>query len=287
MHSQIVHNGCLGPIEACLSPGQVGLLTGWGVFTTLRIYAGVPFAFEQHWERMSRDARRLRVQLEFDPEQIRQQLLQLIAANGAREAAARLSFVRNRGGLWSVETGRETDSLLFTADLPPWPSSARLTVSPQARHAASPLASAKMLSWVDNLATLEEVRELGFDETVLLNERSEVTECTGANLFTVRQGRLLTPPLDSGCLPGVTRCIVLEVGSQLGLETREQVLRLDDLRTADEVFLSSTTRELMPVRKVDGSPLPERGPVTARLQTAFQAYVRNYVESHQRVPAQA
>ncbi len=286
MHSRIVHNGVLRPMEACLSPGQVGLLTGWGVFTTLRIYGGVPFAFGLHWERVSHDAQRLRMQLDFEPEQIRQQLLQLIAANGAREAAARLSFVRNRAGMWSVKTGCETDYLLFTAELPPWPSSARLTVSPHARHAASALAGAKMLSWVANVATLEEVRERGFDETVLLNERGEVSECTAANLFAVRQGKLLTSSLDSGCLPGITRRIVLKLGPQLGLETREQVLRLDDLHTADEVFLSSTTRELMPVRELDGSPLPQ-GPVTARLQTAFQAYVRNYVESHQRVPAQA
>ena len=285
MHSRIVHNGVLRPIEACLSPGQVGLLTGWGVFTTLRIYAGVPFAFELHWERLSCDAQRLRMRLDFEPEQIRQQLLQLITANGASEAAARLSFVRNRAGMWSVETGRETDYLLFTAELPPWPSSARLTVSPDSRHAASALAGTKMLSWVANVATLEEVKERGFDETVLLNERGEVSECTAANLFTVRQGKLLTPSLDSGCLPGVTRRIVLKLGPQLGLETREQLLCLEDLRTADEVFLSSTTRELMPVRELGGSPLP-RGPVTARLQTAFQAYVRNYVESHQRVPAQ-
>ena len=286
MHSRIVHNGVLRPMEACLSPGQVGLLTGWGVFTTLRIYGGVPFAFELHWERVSHDAQRLRMQLDFEPEQIRQQLLQLIAANSAREAAARLSFVRNRAGMWSVETGCGTDYLLFTAELPSWPSSARLTVSPHARHAASALAGAKMLSWVANVATLEEVRERGFDETALLNERGEVSECTAANLFAVRQGKLLTPSLDSGCLPGITRRIVLKLGPQLGLETRERVLRLDDLRTADEVFLSSTTRELMPVRELDGSPLPQ-GPVTARLQTAFQAYVRNYVESHQRVPAQA
>lgn len=287
MHSLIVHNGRLGPLESCLSPGQVGLLTGWGVFTTLRIYAGIPFAFELHWQRMSRDARRLRVRLDFDPEEIRQQLLRLIAANGAREAAARVSFVRNRGGYWSADTGRETDYLLFTGDLAPWPPSARLAVSPQARYAASPLAGAKILSWVSNVAMLEEVQERGFHETVLLNERGEAAECTAANLFAVQEGKLLTPPLDSGCLPGITRHVVLELGPQLALETREQVLRLDDLRTAQEVFLTSTTREILPVREIEGTPLPEQRPVTARVKAAFQAYVREYVERNQRVPAQA
>lgn len=287
MHSLIVHNGRLGPVEACLSPGQVGLLTGWGVFSTLRIYAGVPFAFEMHWERMSQDARRLRVRLDFDPEQIRRDLLKLIDANGAREGAARVSFIRNRGAFWSADTGRETDYLLFTADLQPWPLSARLTVLPQARHAASPLAGAKMLSWVGNVTTLEEAQGRGFNEAVLLNERGEVVECTSANIFVVRQGKLLTPPLDSGCLPGVTRRVLLELGPKLGLETRQQVLQLDDLHAADELFLSSTTRELMPVREVDGSPLPECGPVTERLRATFQAYVRGYVERNQRIPTRA
>ncbi len=283
MHSLIIHNGRLGPLETCLSPGQAGLLTGWGVFSTLRIYAGLPFAYEMHWERMSQDARRLRLRLEFAPDEIRQDLLRLIDANNAREAAARIYFVRNRSGLWSAQTGRDTDYLLFTADLQPWPAAARLTVTPQARHSASPLAGVKMLSWVQNVATLEEAQARGFDETVLLNERGEVAECTAANIFAVAGGKLLTPPLDSGCLPGVTRRVLLEVAPRLAIETHEQALRVDDLLAADEVFISSTTRELIPVREVDGSALAGGGPVTARLQAAFQDYVRQYLERHQRV----
>ncbi len=279
MHSQIIHNGKLGPVEACLSPGQFGLLTGWGVFSTLRIYSGVPFAFEWHWERLSRDAGRLRVSLDFNPEQIRGDLLRLIAANNALEAAARVSFVRNGGGLWSAKTGRDTDYLMFTAELSPWPVSSRLAVSPQARHAASPFAGVKVLSWVGNVATLEEAQERGFDETLLLNERNEVAECTAANLFVVRGGKLLTPPLDSGCLPGVTRRAIFEAAPRAGLEIIEQPLLLDQVRTADEIFITSTTREIMPVREVEGTMFPEGGPVTARVREAFRGFVRAYVES--------
>ncbi len=284
MHSLILHNGRLGPVEACLSPGQFGLLSGWGVFSTLRIYSGVPFAFEWHWERMSRDARRLRVRLDFHPEEIRQQLLRLIGANQAQEAAARVYFVRNRG-LWSAGTTRDTDSLMFTADIASWPASSRLAVCPQARHAASPLAGVKVLSWIGNVSTLEEAQERGFDEAVLLNERGEVAECTSANLFAVRGGTLLTPPLDSGCLPGITRRTILELAPRLGLQVREQPLSLGELRAADELFLTSTTREVKPVREVEGSAFPELGPVTARVRAAFQDYVREYVERRRNAPA--
>jgi branched-chain amino acid aminotransferase len=118
---------------------------------------------------------------------------------------------------------------------------------------------------------VEEAQRRGFDEVILLNEREEVAECTSANIFAVLGGRTLTPPLASGCLPGVTRNVLLEeIG---GLE--ERVLRLEDLFRADEVFITSTTRELLAVREIDGRAIPV-GPVRARWQQAFTEYVRKY-----------
>lgn len=287
MHSQIIHNGRLAPVGPCLSPGQLGLLGGWGVFTTLRIYSGVPFAYEYHWERMTRDAGLLRVELPYHAAEIRGQLSRLVEANGAQEGAARIYFIRNGGNVWSMPAERETDYLIFTAGLPAWGESARLTVTPQGRHAASSLAGVKVLSWISNLATADQVHERGFDETILLNERGEVAECTAANVFIVRNGTVLTPPLDSGCLPGVTRRVLLEAASAAGIEAREQVLRLDDLPAADEVFISSTTREVLPVREIDGRQLRQQWPASTGLRAVFRDYVRRYVERNQRVPARA
>lgn len=282
MHAQMVHNGRLRPVENCLSPGQYGLLSGWGVFSTLRIYEGVPFAYEWHWERMARDAGRLRIKFDFDADEIRGHLLRLIEANHALEAAARMYFVRNQGGIWSAASDAETDYLLFTADIKPWPASSRLSVAAQARHAASPLAGVKVLSWVGNVATLEEAQQRGFDEVVLLNERDEVSECTAANIFIVRGGWLITPPLDSGCLPGVTRRAIIETLRGTELAVREDAFTLDDLRIAEEVFISSTTREVMPVREVEGARFPESGPVTARVRDALRTYIRDYVNAAKR-----
>lgn len=287
IHPLIVHNGRLGPLDRCLSPGQAGLLTGWGVFSTLRVYDGVPVFFELHWQRLLRDAERIRVEVPFPPLDMRENLLWLINANGAQEAAARIFLVRNEGGSWSAPSEQPTDFLLFTASLHEWPASVRLSVTPQGRHAASPLAGTKVLSWVDNVGKLEELQQRGFDETVLLNERGEVSECTSANVFAVNGDRLLTPPLDSGCLPGVTRHVIEELAPASGLKVEERTLLLDDLYGADEVFISSTTRELIPVREIENRALAQAWPVTARLHEAYRQRAGQYVEEHRPQPARA
>jgi branched-chain amino acid aminotransferase len=275
MHSFVLYNDRIVPAaEKVLSPGQVGLLAGWGVFTTLRIYDGVPFEFERHWARMSKDARLLRVPLTQDLEQTRCQLVDLVRANHAENAAARMCIVRNHGGIWEGPgIASASDLIALTSDLKPWGPSMRLTVAPQARHAASTFAGAKILSWANNLTLVEDAQSRGFDEVILLNERDEVSECTSCNLFAVQGGKAYTPPLNSGCLPGITRNVLLEeIG---GVE--ERTLRLDDVFHADEVFVTSTTRELLAISEIDGRPLPTGGEVRARLQQAFTDYVRRYV----------
>ena len=285
MHSLVLYNGRIVPAaDKVFSPGQVGLLAGWGVFTTLRIYDGVPFAFERHWARMTKDAKLLRVPLTEDREGVRERICELIRANHAENAAARMCVVRNQGGLWEGPgISAAADLIVLTSDLKPWASTVRLSVVPQARHAAAQFAGTKILSWAWNLTWVEEAQKRGFDEVVLLNERGEVAECTSANVFAVIGGKVCTPPLSSGCLPGVTRQVLLEeIG---GVEERK--LRVDDLYSADEVFITSTTRELLAVGEIDGCVIPVRGPaggpVRARLQQALTDYIRRYVAERQPV----
>jgi branched-chain amino acid aminotransferase len=153
----------------------------------------------------------------------------------------------------------------------------KLGVVPNGRHAASEFAGAKILSWSENLTRYERAREQGLDEVVLLNERGEVSECTSANLFTVHGGRVLTPPLSSGCLPGVTRAVLLEELRVPGLAVEERVLLPSDLEAADEVFLASTTRELLPVASIEGMTIRSGQVARDRLQRAFTAYIESYV----------
>jgi branched-chain amino acid aminotransferase len=139
-----------------------------------------------------------------------------------------------------------------------------------------------MLSWSFNLAWLEAARSRGFDEVILLNEHGKLSECTSANIFVATPAGVFTPPLDSGCLPGITRELLLGDARAPGLDIRERDLALDDLHQADSVFITSTTRELLPVREIEGHLLAERGQARVAMQAAFSAYVDSYVAAARR-----
>ena len=276
IHNLVLHNEKLIPSgSAALRPGQVGLFTGWGVFTTLRIYRGVPFAIERHWARLTRDAALLHVELPKELEPVRNLLLKLVAANRCPEAKMRVNFIRNTGGLFEGPgPGRPTDLLAFTADLTSGPPSVKLGLQDEGRHARSQFAGTKTASWAHNLTLFETARRQGMADTLLLNERDEVAECTSANIFAVQDGATLTPPLSCGPLPGVTREVMLE---ELNEGVEERVLSVDDLYAADEVFITSSTRELVPVSQIGGRHLRRSDwPVMRRLRVRLQEYVRHY-----------
>ncbi len=286
MDRLIYHNDRILPLdEARLSPGQMGLLMGWGVFTTLRIYQGVPFAFDRHWTRMTRDAERLGFPLDYRREAVWEAIVKLAQANHRPEGMARLSFIKNQGGLWAEAPGRPAaDVLIFTRELVVWPAAHRLKLQPNAILSASRLAGTKMLSWAQNAATLEQAHAEGYDDVLLLNEKGHLAECTSANFFLVRGAKILTPPLTSGCLPGVTRDVLLEVVPRAGLDLHEQDLTVEDLATAEEAFISSTTREVAAVGTIDPSwTYAAPGKITRRLEEAFQ----QHVQSHLRRPSPA
>ena len=258
-----------------LSPGQAGLLNGWGVFTTIRIYDGQPFAFDRHWNRLATDASRLKIPLEWQPEKVQEHLGQLIEANDVKEGCGRIYFIYNRVGTWvSDEAMPEVDLILYTADLPRRKGPVRLAMQSFGRYASSPLAGVKVTSWLENVWMLDQATHRGFDEVILLNEHAEVAECTAANVFCVRDGEVTTPPLSAGCLPGVTRAILLEMGEQFGARVNEGTLSAEDLDTADEIFITSTTREIQPVAQIEDREVAQvGGPVTQRLAEAFSQYV--------------
>ncbi len=276
MDRLILHNDRIIPVEEIrLSPAQAGLLTGLGVFTTLRLYRGQPFRFDLHWHRMVRDATRLDIPLCYEEPAVREAIVRLAGANGRQEGAVRVSFIKNSGGLWTPPPDHPpTDLLAFTYELKAWPAVHRLRLQPMAIFAAAIYAGAKMLSWAPNTAFLDRARADGFDDALLLNEKGQLAECTSANVFLVRKGQVLTPALSSGCLAGVTRDILFEIAPAASVKIIEQDLATDDLASAQEVFISSTTREVAAVGHI--SPrwdYPAPGPVTSALEEAFRRYV--------------
>ena len=285
LHRYILHNETLREFSApTLSPGQVGLLSGWGVFSTLRVADGVLFAWERHWARIARDAAAFHVPLPADPERVRNRLLELVEANGAHNSTLRLVVVRNGGGMWANPSPeRPSDVIALTADTKEWGRGVKLAYQANARHAASPFAGSKILSWSMNLTWLESAQGRGFDEVILLNERGEVAECTSANIFIAKGNLVTTPPLGSGCLPGITREVLLREIHVPGIHIEEKTLTVEDLESADEVLITSTTRNLLPVIQVEGKRLSHREAVCGKLGDAFSAFVERYVEEHKGV----
>jgi branched-chain amino acid aminotransferase len=287
IHRYIFHNEEVRPVEKTRwSPGQAGLVCGWGLFTTVRIVEGEAFAYERHWRRLEKDAATTRLPMTYSGAKVRVQLQEVIRANKVKEGCARIYLVWNSVGFWkSDENMPEVDLVITSADLPHYPDAMRLTVREQGRHAASPLAGVKTISWLNSVWAVAEAQREGFDEVVLLNERGEVSECTAANIFAVKKDKVVTPPLNSGCLEGVTRGVLMEIASDAGTSVVEQTLRLDDLYAADEVFVTSTNRNVIGVSEIAGHKIGTGtiGPVTKRLDDVFEAYVGDYI--HRRMAA--
>jgi branched-chain amino acid aminotransferase len=282
VHRYLLHNGDIhDSSERLLTPGQVGFLNGWGVFSTIRVADGILFAFDRHYRRMCHDAERMHIPFECADPELERMLLALVAANQAYNATLRVAIVRNRGGLFEAPNlSRDADIIAFTADLNPWGDGVKLSYKANARYSASPFAGAKVTSWAQNLTWYEEAHQQGFDEFVLLNEEGQVSECTSANIFIVDGDSVWTPPLaTSGCLPGVTRAVLLEEIHLPGLTISERELTPSDLEDADQVFVTSTTRDLLPVLEIDHVRLKQAPQIFHDLRDAFLAYRRSYVTS--------
>jgi branched-chain amino acid aminotransferase len=280
IHRHIFHNDQLLPIEKVrLSPGQAGIINGWGLFTTLRIVRGEAFAFERHWRRLEKDAAIVRMPIPYAGPRVRVQLQEVIRANNVSHGCARIYLVYNQVGFFrSDESMPAVDLVIYTAPLPDYPAAVRLSVREHGRHAASSLSGVKTISWLNNVWSVAEAQKEGFDEVIMLNERGEVAECTAANVYLVKDDTVLTPPLNSGCLEGVTRSVLFEVAGEAGVALKEQALRLDDFYAADEVFISSTNRNVLGVAEIAGHTFSGApGPVTLRVNEAFTTYLNDYV----------
>lgn len=282
LHRHVLHNDRICQAsDAVLAPGQVGLLAGWGVFSTLRVVDGVLFEWDRHWARITRDAGTMHVPVPQDSEAVRRKLIELVEANCALNSTLRLVIVRNGGGMWAgPSNGRESDVIALTADSKEWGHGVKLAYQQQGRHAASDFAGTKILSWAMNLTWLENAQRRGFDEVVLLNERGEVAECTSANIFIANGGQVWTPPLSSGCLPGITREVLLGPVRAAGVEIGEKTLLPAEIEAADEVFITSTTRDLLPVVEIEGKKVGGHENARQALQKVFSAHVDQYVAAH-------
>ena len=241
-----------GPLA--VSPADRGLTHGLGVFETVLALDGEPVALDLHLARMRDGAQRLGL----DVGKLREVEI-LAAMSGLLERAAlaagrarvRLALSAGAGDLRRLEAGKDALLWMTATDCPPPPESVALVTADFPRNERSPLSGIKCASYAENLIALDEARRAGADEVLFFNTRGELCEAATANVFLVRDGEVFTPPLSSGCLPGTMRARVM---ARIAVE--EQSLTAADVAAAEEIFVTSATRGVVPVVMLDGRVLP-------------------------------
>jgi len=269
--------------NAVVSVFDHGFLYGEGVYETLRTYSGQPFLFDRHMRRLRKSASMLSLSVPAANEEIDRRLRETMKAAGlgtqGREAYLRILVTRDIGELTYDPAACGDPTIVIIAKPhvdPPVDAFERgvmvALVDIVRNHPGSVNPLIKSNNLLNNALAMQEAFRRGAFEGVMRNYRGELAECTTANLFVVKDGEALTPPLDAGLLAGITREYLFEAGRDTGIAVREQTLRDADLLGADEAFLTSTTRELVPIVRVDNHTIGEGvpGPVTKGLLQAFR-----------------
>jgi branched-chain amino acid aminotransferase len=251
--------------EAKVSVYDHGLVVGDGVFETVKVAGGVPFALSRHLARLGRSAAGLGLP-EPDLDQIRAGVLAVVAASDPVPLARmRITVTGGIGPLGSERGGLPVTAIVAIAEQNLPAPSVDVVVVPWPRNEFGALAGLKTTSYGENVRALAYAAEHGGSEAIFANMAENLCEGTGTNIFVVSGGRLLTPPLAAGCLAGVTRALVLEwVGAA------EEDMPAADLANADEAFLTGTTRDVQPIAHVNGLKLTDApGPITRKAAAVF------------------
>ena len=272
-----VNDGLVDAEHATVSVLDHGLTVGDGVFETILVRDGVPFALTRHLQRLRRSLAGLGIEGP-DDTVLRRAVASVVGGSGVGTDLSRLRITVTSGaGPFGSERGDSGATLVVTlAAAAPWPSTTSLATVPWSRNERSAIAGLKTTSYAENAIALAEATRRGASEAVLADTQGRLSECTGSNVFVVVDGVVATPSLDTGCLAGVTRELVLEWGEAVA-EMREALLPYDVLATADEVFITSSTRDVHPVVRIDDREL-EAGPVTAMLSQVFESRAREQVD---------
>jgi branched-chain amino acid aminotransferase len=287
MMAEIVYlNGSLVPRpEARLSIDDHGFLYGYGLFETMRAYNGVIFLLERHVRRLTEGAKAIGLAARLGGIDLAGACRDTLRANGLKEARLRLTVSGGEGEpLPWAETGDKPTVLVTARGLTPLPDGkyergCKVLLSSLRRCPQSPLSRIKSANYLVSVLARVEAAAAGYDEALLLNESGSIAEGGSSNIFFVGSGSLVTPSLESGVLPGITRAVVMELAGALGVGVSEGEVSPDELGSFDEAFLTGSVMEIMPLVSVtsggrgitigNGQP----GPVTQHLMAAYRGMV--------------
>lgn len=254
-----------------------GITVGDGVFETLKVFGGRPFALSRHLRRLRRSAAALDLAVPLEDSELASAVAQTVTAverdgapgQGPTAGRVRITVTGGPGPLGSDRFDVSPTVLVAASPAAPWPLTTAVVTVPWVRNERGALVGVKSTSYAENVKALTVAHRAGASEAIFANTVGSLCEGTGSNVFVVIDGRLLTPTLASGCLAGITRELLLEVVEV----TETDALRLGDLVLASEAFLTSSTRDVQAIATVDGTALaaPCPGPITAAAAHAFAA----------------
>ena len=275
--SLIYINGDLVPeSEAKISVLDHGFLYGDGVFEGIRAYKGVVFKLREHIERLYDSAKFLKIEIPMSKEELIEAILETIRKNGLTDCYIRVVVTRGIGDLGLDPRKCGKPSIIIIAK-PMGPllgkKAVSLIISSVRRDGVDATNhQAKSLNYLNSILAKLEAISAGADDAIMLDNRGFVSEATGENVFIVKNGKIMTPPPTSGVLLGITRNCIIELAGKLGYEVMERELTPFELITADEVFLTGTAAEIVPVESVNGRKIGTRvpGPITERLIEEFE-----------------
>ena len=270
--------------DAKISVYDHGLLYGDGVFEGIRVYSGKVFRLEQHLERLWNSAKAIWLQIPISREEMAQAVCDTVQVNQIQDGYVRLVVTRGAGTLGLDPNRTSHPQVIIIADCialyPPGYYEKGLeiiTVSTVRNHPAALSPRIKSLNYLNNILAKIEGLQAGCEEALMLNHKGEVSECTGDNIFLVSKGTLFTPSVDAGILEGITRAVVIELAGRAGIPVRETPLTKHDVYIADEVFLTGSAAEIVPVVKIDSRPIGngQPGPITRQLIALFHEVTRS------------
>ena len=269
--------------DAKISVYDHGLLYGDGVFEGIRSYAGKVFRLTEHVDRLYESARAIHLAIPISREEMAQAIIDTLAINNFTDAYIRVVVTRGAGSL-GLDPRKTTDPqvIIITDTISLYPQEfydnglAIITAGTIRNHPAALSPRIKSLNYLNNIMAKIEGTNAGCLEALMLNHAGYVAECTGDNIFIVKNGVIHTPSIDAGILDGITRRAVIDLAGEKGIAVVERTMERHDILTADECFLTGTAAEVIPVTKLDGRSIGEGevGPVSRLLRTAFQKMVR-------------
>lgn len=267
--------------KALISPYDYGFLYGYGLFETIRVYNGYPFALGRHLNRLYRSAQILKIPLPAI-KGLKEACQKLIKLNKTSDAKMRITVSPGISeGSPQLPPAASPTVFIFTQPFKGYPlsfyrSGLKAVILKERVNNLSIFPQLKTTAFFNRLLATEELKKRGVEEGFYLNLKEELTEATFSNIFLVKKNKIITPPPECGLLPGITREIILEIAPFLGFEAEEKLVKKEEIREAEEIFITSTLREVMPVVEVEGEKIGNGrpGPVYQKVYRAYKELVK-------------